>query len=73
MRPGERDARRNDAGDDAQMSGPDRAPARQMDVLVASLYFDFLAGCAFFAAAAGDFAFFAAGFFAAEDVLLASA
>jgi hypothetical protein len=44
-----------------------------MDVLVASLYFDFPAGCAFFAAAAGDFAFFGAGFLTAEEVLLASA
>jgi hypothetical protein len=44
-----------------------------MDVLVASLYLDFPAGCAFFAAAAGDLALFGAGFLAAEEVLLASA
>ena len=54
------------------MSGPDGAPARQMNVLVVSLYFDFPAR-AFLAAVAGDLAFFGAGFLAAGDGLLASA
>jgi hypothetical protein len=42
-----------------------------MNVLMASLYFDFPAG--FFAGAAEDLAAFGGAFLAAEDVLLASA
>jgi hypothetical protein len=44
-----------------------------MNFPVAACYLDFLAGCAFFAEAAGGLAAFGAGFLSREDVLLASA
>ena len=50
---------------------PDLAPARQMEVLVASRYFDFPAG--FFGVAAEGLIPFGGAFLAAEDVLLARA